>query len=103
MSVVTSLLSWAENRFIVCSQLINLLTITSLSWKSAMSADTTLNSSEELCGQLTLLDKLINWFAKITQLFAVRLEKVSGLGKGPEGARRCKYSLRGGNLRKRGE
>ena len=60
MSVVTSLISWAENRFIVCSQLINVLATTSSSWDSLISADGTTNSSEELRGQLTLLNKLIN-------------------------------------------
>ena len=70
MSVVTSLLSWAENRFIVCSQLINVLTITSSSWESVISADgTTLNSSEELCGQLTLLNKLINHLKHAKQYY----------------------------------
>ena len=34
-----------------------------------MSADTTLNSSEELCGQLTLLDKLINHLGHAKQYY----------------------------------
>jgi len=69
MSVVTSLLSWAGNRFIVCSQLINVLTRTSSSWESLISADGTTNSSKELRGQLTLLNTLINHLKHAKQYY----------------------------------
>ena len=69
MSVVTSLLSWSGNRFIVCSQLINVLSRISSSWESLLSADGTTNSSEELRGQLTLLNKLINHLKHAKQYY----------------------------------